>query len=111
MKYKGTLVFKETKFSLDVSSSEKIEANPSLNPDGDVNVIKFTPAEEFIGEKSKVIHIDHLTLHMYSKFGHDLASPAVSVISCIANLLTVSKCRKGGVEVFVELRSTLPICQ
>jgi len=33
MKYKGTLVFKETKFSLDVSSSEKIEANPSLNPD------------------------------------------------------------------------------
>lgn len=75
MKYKGTLVFKETKFSLDVSSSEKIEANPSLNPDGDVNAIKFTPAEEFIGEKSKVIHIDHLTLHMYSKFGHDLASP------------------------------------
>jgi len=27
---------------------------------------------------------------------------AVSVISCIANLLTVSKCRKGGLEVFVE---------
>lgn len=75
MKYKGTLVFKATTFRLDVSSSEKIEANPSLNPEGDVSLIKFTPAEEFNGEKSKVIHIDHVTLHMYSKFGHDLSSP------------------------------------
>lgn len=75
MKYKGTLLLNDTTFRLDVSSSEKVEANPGLNPEGDVNVINFTPEEVFNGEPSKVIHVDHVTLHMYSKFGQNLASP------------------------------------
>lgn len=60
MKYKGTLVFKATTFRLDVSSSEKIKANPSLNPEGNVSLIKFTPAEEFNGEKKRTTNHNKL---------------------------------------------------
>jgi hypothetical protein len=75
MKYKSTVHLNGEVFSLDVASSEKLEANSHLQPKGEVKVIKFSDEEVFLGKTSEVVHIDLITLHMYAKIGCEFNNP------------------------------------